>query len=90
LLAHAFEAVGGYVQEPGLACVGHRGQHDQVAEPVQQVRGEPARVMPALDHPVHRVEHRRPVLGRERVGDVVKQAVIGIAEQRDRPLVTQA
>ena len=88
-VAHPLEPVGRDVEQPGLPRVRHRGEHDQVAQPVQQVGGEPPGVVAALDDPVHGPEHRGPVPGRERVGDLVQQALVGVAEQRDGPLVGQ-
>ena len=75
------------VDQAGRDRVGHRGEDDQVAEPVEHVGGEPARLVAALDDPVHRAEHRSPVAGRERVHDLVEQARVGVAEQRDRAVV---
>ena len=57
---------------------------------VQHVGREPARLVPALDDPVHHAEHRGAVAGRERVHDLIQQAGVGEAEQGYRPLVGQA
>ncbi len=50
---------------------------------VQYVGREPARLVAALDDPVHDAEDRATVGRRERVGDLVEQGGIGVAEQRD-------
>ena len=52
--------------------------------------GEPARVVPGLDHPVDRLVHRRGVAGRERVDHLVQQRAVGDAEQPDRLRVRHA
>ena len=65
LLGHPVQPVGGQVEQPGLARPGHGGQHDQVAEPVQQVGREPPGIVAAFHHPVHRAEHRGAVPGGE-------------------------
>ena len=54
LLAHQVEPVGRAVEQPVAAGVGHGVEHDQVAQPVEQVGGEAARVVPGLDHAVDR------------------------------------
>ena len=71
----------GDVDEPGRRGVGDRRDDHQVAQPAQQVLGEPARVLPGLDDPVDHREHRRAVAGGERVDHVVEQRVGGVAEQ---------
>ncbi len=62
--------------------VGHGVEDDQVAQPLEQVLGEPARVVAGLDDPVDDAEHRGRVTGRERLDGVVEQAGVGVAEQR--------
>ena len=89
LLGHPVQPVGGQVEQAGLARAGHGGQHDQVAEPVQQVGGEPPGVVATFHHPVHRAEHRGAVRTGERVRDLVQQVVVGVPEQRHRPVVAQ-
>ena len=71
----------GHVDQPGRRRVGDRGDDHQVAQPAQQVLGEPARVLPGLDHLVDDPEHRGAVAGRERVDDLVEQRVGRVAEQ---------
>ena len=58
---------------PLAGGVRHLLQDDQVAQPLQQVGGEPARVMAGLGHPVDGGERGRAVAGRERVGHLVDQ-----------------
>jgi hypothetical protein len=89
LPGHQLGPVRWQVEQPAGGRVGHRGQHDQVAEPVQQVGREPARLVAALDDPVHHAEGRRAVGGRERVRNLVQQAGVGEAEQRHRALVAE-
>ena len=54
------------VDEPGGGGVGDRADDQQVAEPLQQVLGEPARVLSGLDHLVDHAEDRRRRRGRRR------------------------
>jgi len=42
------------IDQPARGRIGHGVQHDQVAEALQQVRGEAARVVARLDDPVDR------------------------------------
>ena len=63
---------------------GHGGQDHQVAQPLQQVGDEPARVVAALDHPVDRREDRGAVARGEGVDHLVQQRRVGVAEQGDR------
>ena len=89
LFGHAFQPVGRGVEEPALPGSGDGREDDQVAEPVEQVGGEPAGVVPALHHPVHGAEHGRAVPGRECVHYLVQQAVVGVTEQSHRAVVGQ-
>ena len=80
----------GASMRPLAAGLGHGLHDDQVAQPVEQVGGEPARVVPGLDHVVDRVEHGRAVPGRERLDHLIQQPVVGVAQQRDGAVVAQA
>ena len=75
---------------PRAGGVGHRLQHDEVAEPLEQVGGEPARVVARVDHRFDGAEQRRRVAGGQRVDRVVDQREVGGAEQRQRPRVGDA
>ena len=75
----------GDVDQAGRRGVGDRGDDHQVAQPAQQVLGEPARVLAGLDDLVDHAEDRRAVAGRERVDDLVEQRVGGVAEQARWP-----
>ena len=70
--------------------VGHPLQDDQVTQPLQQVGGEPARVVPGVGDPVDRGERGRPVAGGQGVGHLVDQRHVGHAEQGDRAGVRHA
>ena len=59
---------------PSSAAFGHRLEHEQVAQPGEQVLGEAPRVVAGLDDPVDRGEHLGGVVGRERVDDLVDAA----------------
>ena len=67
------------VDQPALVGVRHRVEQDQVAEPVEQVGGEPARVVPGLDDPVDGAVDAGRVAGGQRVDDVVEQGGVGDA-----------
>ncbi len=84
LPGHLVELVVGQVREQRRARIGHRGQDDQVAQPLEHVLGEAAGVEPALDHRVDDREDRRPVVRCERVDGGVEQRGLGVAEQRGR------
>ena len=90
LVGHPLDLVGRAVEQALGVRVRHRVEHDQVAQPLQQVGGEPARVVPGLDHPVDRLVHRRRVAGRQRVDHLVQQRAVGDAEQPDRTRVRHA
>ena len=64
-----------------------RGDDDEVAQPLEQVVDEPARILPGLHDAVDGRERRRGVLGREGVDDLVEQLGVRVAEQRHRALV---
>jgi hypothetical protein len=80
LLAHPLQLVGRVVAEDRPGRVGHGVHDDQVAQPLEQVLGEPARVVAGLDHLVDDPEHRRRVTRRERLDRVVEQVGVGEAE----------
>ena len=84
LVGHLGELVARHVDQAALAGVGHGVEQDQVAEPVEQVDGEPPRVVPGLDDAVDRAVDRRGVARGQRVDHVVEQRAVGDPEQRDR------
>ena len=90
LVAHPFEHVVGRVDHTARRGVGHGLQHDQVAEPLQQVGGEAARVVARVDQRLDGAEQRRGVAGGQRVDRGVDQRQVGGAEQRQRPRVVDA
>ena len=67
LLAHQVQPVGRAVEQAVAAGVGHGVEHDEVAQPVEQVGGEAARVVAGLDDPVDRAEDTRGVVRGQRV-----------------------
>ncbi len=89
LLAHPVQPVGGQVKEPGLASPRNGREHDQVTEPVEQVRGKPPRIVASLHHAIDGTEHRGAIQARERICDLVEQVVVGVPEQRHGLVVTQ-
>src|SRR3712207_7130370 len=65
-------------------------EDDEVAQPVEQVGGEAARVVPGLHDPVDRAEDTRRVVCGEGVDRLVEERVVGDAEQADGVLVGDA
>ena len=90
LLDHPRQLVVGGLHQPPLGSLGNRLQQREVAQPLQQVGGEPAGVVPGLHQPVDRLEHGCPIARGQRVDDVVDQGDIGDPEERHRPLVGDA
>ena len=84
LATHPFELVGRAVQQVLRPRLGHRVQHDQVAQPLEHVLGEATWVVPALHDGVHGGEDRCRVGRRKRVDHVVEQGVRGDAQQSGR------
>jgi hypothetical protein len=82
LRGHPLQLVGRGVDDSAAGGVRDPLQDDQVAQPLQQVPGEPARIMAGLDQPVDRVEGC-PVAGRQRVGHLVDQGDVD-ADSRPR------
>ena len=80
----------GSVDQPGGRGVGDRGDDHQVAQPAQDVLGEPARVLAGLDDLVDHPEDTGAVDRRERVDHLVEQVVGGVAEQVGGDVVRHA
>ena len=80
----------GDLDDAARGRVGHGGDDDQVAQPVEQVLGEAARVLAGLDDLLDDAEHGGAVVGGERVDGLVEQAVGGVAEQGGGQLVGDA
>ncbi|CAM4116199.1 hypothetical protein KIPE111705_41255 [Kibdelosporangium persicum] len=87
LRAHPAEFVTGHVHQPARAGIRNGTEQNQITQPVEQVRGEPSRVVPRVDEPLDRAVHGRGVAGRQTVDHVVDQRDVGDAQQRDRALV---
>ncbi|PSK59938.1 hypothetical protein B0E53_06900 [Micromonospora sp. MH33] len=82
---HPLDLVVGAVDQALGGGVRHLLHDDQVAQPLQQVGGEPARVVPGLGDPVDGGVRGRAVPGGERVAHLVDQRGVGDAEQRGGP-----
>ena len=67
-----------------------RADDHEVAEPLEQVLDEAARVLAGFDDSVDDPEHPGAVAGGECVDDVAEERVRGVAEQRDRRPVVDA
>ena len=89
-LLQALGAVAGHLEQAGGQRVGHGRDDDEVAQALQQVLGEAARVLAGLDDLVDDAEDGGPVVGRERVDGLVEQRVGRVAEQLDGEVVGDA
>src|SRR6185312_4392045 len=89
LLVHPVQLVLGQAAEDLGGVLGQRLDDDQVAEALEQVLDEAARVVSGLDDPVDRGEDGGGVLGGHGVDDVVQQGGVRVAEQGDGELVVQ-
>ena len=88
LIPHPLQHVVGCVDHAARTGVWHRLHDDEVAEPLQQVGGESAGVVPGVDDGFDRTEQRRGVTGGQRVDRVVDECEVGGAQQRQRALDT--
>lgn len=69
------------IDQPLLPRIRHGGQDHQVAQPLQKVGHEPARVVAALDDLVDELEGGGSVRGGEGVDDGVEERPVRIAEE---------
>ncbi len=90
LAHHALDLLLGRRHQPRLRRGRHRTQQDEVPEPVEQVAGEPARVVPGLGEAFHRAVDGACVLRGQRVHHRVDQRHIGDPEQGHGALVGHA
>ena len=90
LAPHPLELVLGHVPQHLAGTVGQRGDDDEVAQPLEEVLDEAARVEAGLDDLVDRPEDRSSVARREGVDRGVEQLTVGEAEQGRGRLVGQA
>ncbi|CAM3727122.1 hypothetical protein MIFL109517_06890 [Micrococcus flavus] len=77
----------GHAVQDGAGLVRQGAGDHQVAEPVQQVLHEPARVLAGLHHAVRHAEHGGGVVRGDGVDHVVQQRLRGEPEQADGELV---
>ena len=87
LVAHALQHITGSIDHPAASRVRNRLQHNKIAEPLQQVDGEPARVVSGVDHRLDRAEQCGGIAGGEGVDGVVDQRDVRGAQQCQRSLV---
>ena len=80
--AHAGELVTRRLDESAVRGVRNSLQQNQIAKTFQQVDGEPSRIVPGVDHLLHRAEQCRTVGVGESVDRGVDQRHVGDAEQR--------
>jgi hypothetical protein len=90
LLEHPRDLVVGHLHKAALGRLRDGLQQDEITQSLEQVGGEPARVVPGLDEPIDGLEHGGPVGGGQRVDDVVDQGDVGDPEQGHRALVRDA
>lgn len=87
LAAHPFQFINGNPTQNsgcrGSGCL----DHDQVAQALEQIVHEPARVLARLDDTINGTERGGRIGVGERLDDLVEQLGVGVAQQRDRPLV---
>ena len=82
-------AVSGRGDEAGIDGAGHGLQNHQIAQTVEQIDGEAARVVAGLDDVVHHREEAGFVLVGEGFDGVVKQRDIGDTQKRPGQVVGQ-
>lgn len=63
LISHPIEHVIGRIHDATARRIRNRLQHNEIAEPFQQIGSEPARIVPGVDYLLHRPEQCRPVTG---------------------------
>ncbi|MCY1232637.1 hypothetical protein D9M72_451390 [compost metagenome] len=90
LVLQAGDLVGGHPAQDGLGALRHRLDDDEVAEALQEILHEAARIVAGLDHPVHRPENGGGIRGRYGFNDVVQQGRVGVAQQCNGQLVVQS
>ena len=78
------------LDQPALDGLRYGLHHDEIAQPLQQVDGEPARIVPGLDHLVDGPEQRGTVPGCQGVHRVVDERDLGGPEQTHRARVGDA
>ena len=90
LLPHRCDDGVGGVDERLVDSLGHLVQHDEIAQPLEHVGREPARVETGLHHGVDDGEHRGAVAVGERVEHPIEQGCVGEPELGDRVGVREA
>ncbi len=90
LLAHPVELIFRSIEQARCASAGHSRQHDQVAQPIEQVHGEPPWIMACFDDAIDGQEDRGAVARRQCFGHLVKERVVGIAQQGNRAVIAQS
>ena len=87
LASHAFEFVVGHSAQHRRGSRSRRGDDDEVAQTLEQVVDETARILTGLHDAVDRGERPRAVVCGESVDDLVEQFGVRVAEECDGPLV---
>ena len=87
LIAHPVQHILRRIHHTAAGGIRNRLQHNEIPETLQQVHGEAARVVPGVDHRLHRAEQGGGIPRGERVDGLVDQGDVGGAQQGQRPLV---
>ena len=87
LARHARELLGGDAAQHRRSALTGRADDDEVAQALEQVVDEAARILAGLHDPVDRGEGGRGIARGEGVDDLVEQLGVRVAEERDRALV---
>ncbi len=90
LATQALGPVARHLEQARGQRVGDGGDDDEVAQALEQVLGEPARILAGLDDLVDDTENRGPVADRECIDGLVEQGVGRVAEQLHREVVGDA
>ena len=90
LLTHPVEDIIGSVDDTSACSIRNGLQHNEIAEPLQQINGEPTRVVSGVDHRFDRTEQRAGVTGSKRVDGIVDQGDVGDTQQRQCPWIVHS
>ena len=90
LLTHPVEDIIGSVDDTSACGIRNGLQHNEIAKPLQQINGEPTRVVSGVDHRFDRTEQRAGVTGSKRVDGIVDQGDVGDTQQRQCPWVVHS
>ncbi len=90
LCTHLRDLVAGRFDQSTLGRLGYRLQQDEVAQALEEIDGEPSRIMPGIDDVLDGAEQGRTIAGGQRVDRIVDERDVGDAEQRHRLVVADS